>query len=403
MSGLRRLYLDPNLQIVFGVTLMAILSVSSIIPVLPAMVRNVAGLTDANIGLVIAAFTLPGVLMAPVAGVLGDRIGRKKILVPCLFAFALFGTACFLATDMATLLTLRFLQGLAAGPLGMLNLTIIGDLYEGRERITAMGYNASVLSVGTAAFPAMGGLLATIGWNYPFLLPALALPLGLLAASGLTMPPLGEPQPLSIYLKSARDRMLAPRALAIFSVTFLTFIVLYGPIVTYLPVLLDQRFATPPATIGLIISLSSLVTALASAQLGRLSARFKGTTLMAAAFCCYLASMLLIPLMPGQWWLVLPVLLFGLAQGLNIPTLMTVLTHLAPMQQRSAFMAANGMILRLSQSISPMLMALFYVAFGLTGVYVAGAAAVALMLALVPLLRRAEAAAMQEETRGGTA
>lgn len=387
-----KLYRDPNLQIVFGVTLMAILSVSSIIPVLPHMARNVAGLTDASIGLVITAFTLPGMLMAPVAGILGDRLGRKTLLIPSLFVFGIFGTACFFATDLTTLLTLRFLQGLGAGPLGMINLTIIGDLYSGRDRMTAMGYNASVLSIGTAIFPAIGGLLALIGWNWPFILPALAIPLGLLVSTKLVTPAPDTSQKLGAYLKAAYARMRTREAIAIFGVTFLTFIVLYGPIVTYLPILLDKRFGSPPLTIGIIISVSSFITALAASQLGKLSARFPGSKLMAAAFICYLGSMLLIPRMPGQWWIIAPVLLFGLGQGLNIPTLMATLSALAPMEQRAVFMAANGMTLRLSQTIAPMFMGLLYAWFGLESVYIAGAICAALMLLLVPALRGSDGA-----------
>lgn len=383
---MKKLFLDSNLQIVFCVTLMAILSVSSIIPVLPDMIFSIKGLSEGNIGLVITAFTLPGVLMAPVAGILGDRLGRKTLLIPSLFVFGIFGTACFFAQDLTTLLVFRFLQGLGAGPLGMINLTIIGDLYSGRDRLTAMGYNASVLSTGTAIFPAIGGLLALLGWNYPFLLPILAIPLGLVAARGLNVPKPDTSQKFGAYLSGAWARMKTPQALTIFAVTFLTFIVLYGPIITYLPIMLHQRFDTSATSIGIIIAFSSFITALAASQLGRLARRFSGPKLMSASFCCYMLAMLLIPRMPGQWWVIGPVLIFGLAQGLNIPTLMTTLTALAPMEQRAAFMAANGMILRLSQTIAPMLMALFFSAFGIEAVYLAGAACAGLMMLLIPML-----------------
>ncbi len=394
---MKKLYLDSNLQIVFGVTLMAILSVSSIIPVLPDMARNIPGLGTGNIGLVITAFTLPGVLMAPVAGILGDRLGRKILLIPSLFVFGIFGTACFFATDLTSLLVLRFLQGMGAGPLGMINMTIIGDLYSGRERITAMGYNASVLSIGTAAFPALGGLLALLGWNWPFILPALAIPLGFLAASGLQVPKPDTSQKLGSYIKDALKRMCTVQALTIFTVTFLTFVILYGPIITYLPILLSHRFGSSATSIGAIISLASFATALASSQLGKLARRFSGSTLMAASFVCYLLSMLLIPHMPGQWWIIAPMLLFGLAQGLNIPMLMNTLTSLAPMKQRAAFMATNGMILRLSQSVSPMLMALFYVALGIEAVFIAGAVCALLMMLLIPQLKKID---MHQQSKG---
>ena len=70
--------------------------------------------------------------------------------------------------------------------LGALNLTIISDLYAGPVRTEAMGYNASVLSVGTASYPAIGGALALLGWNYPFALSLFAL--GLFVAAAATTP-----------------------------------------------------------------------------------------------------------------------------------------------------------------------------------------------------------------------
>ena len=65
---------------------------------------------------------------------------------------------------------------------------------------------------------------------------------------------------------------------------------------------------------------------------------------------------------------------FGLAQGLNIPTVMTMLTTIAPMEQRGAFMAANGLLLRLAQTTAPLLMGGIYALFGLHAVYLGGLA-----------------------------
>lgn len=42
-----------------------------------------------------------------------------------------------------------------------------------------MGYNAGALSIGTASYPVIGGLLASLGWRYPFLLSLAALPIAL--------------------------------------------------------------------------------------------------------------------------------------------------------------------------------------------------------------------------------
>lgn len=388
---MRRLYLDKNLQFVFGVTLVAILGVSSIIPALPDVMEGLS-FTPATIGLTIAVFTLPGVLLAPVVGILADRMGRKVILVPALFVFGGFGFACFFAQSITQLLVLRFIQGIGAAPLGVLYGTIIGDLYEGRERGQAMGYNASVLSMGTAGFPALGGILALLGWNWPFILPLLAIPLGLGISIGMDSPEPKSSGSLKQYLADAIDQMKSRQVLALFATTMLTFVILYGPIVTYLPLLLDTRFNASPASIGMVFLIASGFTGLTSFQLGRLSEYFGERVLLAAAAVLYGISMLLMPQAPGLWHVIPPVICFGLAQGLNIPTIMTMLTTIAPMEQRGAFMAANGLLLRLAQTLAPIFMGGIYALFGMYAVFWSGLlCAVTILILALFFIKNSEA------------
>ncbi len=103
-------YKDHNLHVIFGVTLIAVLGTSSITPALPE-IRDALGISSGQVGLLITVFTLPGTLLTPVAGVLSDRYGRRKVLVPSLFLFGIAGVACALATDFGLLLVLRTLQG----------------------------------------------------------------------------------------------------------------------------------------------------------------------------------------------------------------------------------------------------------------------------------------------------
>lgn len=381
---MRRLYLDRDLQYVFGVTLMAVLGVSSIIPALPDIMRGLH-LGPVQIGLVISAFTLPGVIFSPLVGILADRAGRKVILVPALFVFAGFGFACFFARTMEQLLVLRFLQGMGAAPLGVLYSTMIGDLYTGQERGQAMGYNASVLAMGTAGYPALGGFLALLGWNYPFLLPLLAVPLGLAILCCMDTPEPKKSGSLKDYFRDALALMRTRQAMSLFATTLLTFVILYGPVVTYLPILLNHRFAASPATIGMVFLVASGFTGVASFQLGDLTRRFGQRTLLTTAAVFYALAMLLMPHAPSLWLTLPGVICFGVAQGLNIPTVMTMLTTIAPMEQRGAFMAANGLLLRLAQTVAPMLMGGLYALAGMEAVYWGGLA-VAASLFLLALL-----------------
>ena len=122
----RKIYRDLNLQIVFGITLMAVLGVSSISPAFPTIEKEFR-VPAQDIGLLITIFTVPGVLLTPVLGVLGDRVGRRKVLVPSLMLFGVAGAACSLVRDFNSLLVLRFFQGVGAASLGSLNVTIIGE------------------------------------------------------------------------------------------------------------------------------------------------------------------------------------------------------------------------------------------------------------------------------------
>ena len=378
---MRSIYFDKNLQFVFGVTLMAVLGVSSIVPALPDIMTGLS-IGPVQIGLVISVFTLPGVIFSPLMGVLADRMGRKVVLVPALFVFGGFGFACFFARSMEQLLVLRFLQGIGASPLGVLYGTIIGDLYQGRDRGRAMGYNASVLALGTALYPAIGGVLAMLGWNYPFILPLLAIPLGIAIITSMDAPAPESHGSLSEYLSGALKLMRTKEALCLFATTLITFIILYGPIITYLPILLDSRYHASPAAIGGVFLVASGFTGVASFQLGRLAERFGQRTLLMAASAFYALSMLLMPHAPGLWHAIPPVICFGLAQGLNIPTVMTMLTSLAPMEHRGAFMAANGFLLRLAQTVAPLMMGGLFALFGMQAVYLGGLACALILLAL---------------------
>ena len=360
---------------------MAILGVSGIIPALPDIMDGLA-ISPVEIGLVISVFTLPGVLFSPLVGILADRMGRKVILVPALFIFGGFGFACFFARSMEQLLVLRFLQGVGASPLGVLYGTIIGDLYQGRERAQAMGYNAGVLSMGTAVFPAIGGALAMLGWHFPFLLPLLAIPLGLVISAFMDTPEPRTTGSLKEYFTDAFRMMKTRQVLALFGTTLLTFIILYGPIVTYLPILLDHQFQASPAMIGAVFLIASGFTGIASFQLGHLTHRFGQRALLLSAGVFYGLAMLLMPHAPGLWHVIPPVMCFGLAQGLNIPTVMTLLTSIAPMEQRGAFMAANGFLLRLAQTMAPLLMGGLYALFGIKAVFLGGLACALALLAL---------------------
>jgi MFS transporter, ACDE family, multidrug resistance protein len=382
-EGVRRVYKDHNLHVLWGVTLMAVLGTSSVTPAFPAIVREL-GISSGQVGLLITFFTLPGIVMTPLLGVLSDRYGRKKILVPALLLFGLAGGACAFARDFDLLLALRFLQGMGAAALGTLNVTVIGDIYDGRERSNALGYNSSVLSVGTASYPAIGGLLATFGWFYPFALPFVAIPIAIVVMFSLHNPEPRNDDRLRDYFGSVWENLHDREVFGLICASLLTFIVLFGPQISYLPILMNARFDAPSYVIGAVLSGASLTTALTSTQLGRLTDRFSEKRLLKTAFVLYAIALIAVALTPSLPLLVLPAALFGVAQGINLPNVFSLLNAHAPTENRGAFMATNGMSLRAGQTIGPLFMASAAGTLGLTGAYLtaAGLALFAFLLVL---------------------
>ncbi len=373
---------DTNLYLIFGITLFAVMGVASITPAFPVIIKHF-NLSVKQIGYLISFFTLPGVLLAPFMGIMADRYGRKAILVPSMLLFGIAGTFCAFQTSFNMLLIMRFLQGVGAASLGSLNVTLIGDLFADKNRIKAMGYNASVLSIGTASYPAIGGFIASMHWQYVFYLPAIIVPFALLVLFKLKTPPLHAKVSLKSYLGNVWKTINRKQVWGLFIVNVLIFIILYGAYLSFFPILLNNRFHADTKTIGLVMSLASLTTAISSSQLGKVRQVLSVQRLLFISAVFYTLSLVVLS-MAGEWpLLILAVVLFGMGHGLFIPNIQTALVGLAPLTERAAFMSLNGMVLRIGQTIGPIIVALFYINESLTTVFLLAAILPIVMIVII--------------------
>ncbi|NMB65988.1 MAG: MFS transporter, partial [Spirochaetes bacterium] len=94
MEQQKKLYTDTNLLIAFGITLVVVMGVTNITPALPAMAQYFA-IPYSSVTLVITVFTMPGIVLTPLLGIVADRIGRKIIIIPSLILFGITGVIMF--------------------------------------------------------------------------------------------------------------------------------------------------------------------------------------------------------------------------------------------------------------------------------------------------------------------
>lgn len=125
---------------------------------------------------VVTAFLIVSTIVTPIYGKLSDIFGRRPLFLIAIVLFLAGSIASSFAQDMVQLAAFRALQGLGAGGLFSLPLTIMGDVLSPRERAKYQGFFLAIFGVSSILGPLIGGLFAGTpeilglhGWRWVFL------------------------------------------------------------------------------------------------------------------------------------------------------------------------------------------------------------------------------------------
>ncbi|MBX6395042.1 MAG: MFS transporter [Alicyclobacillaceae bacterium] len=150
---------------------------------MPTIVGKLGGFSQMT--WVFSIFLLTQAASIPIYGKLADLYGRKPVFAAGTGLFIAGSALCGLAHSMPQLIAFRAVQGLGAGAVQPIAMTIIGDLYPGPERGKVQGLLSSMWAISAVVGPALGGLLVqTIGWPWIF---ELNVPLGILTVAGIAV------------------------------------------------------------------------------------------------------------------------------------------------------------------------------------------------------------------------
>jgi len=179
---------------------------------LPAIGRSL-GAGAADLQWVINAYLLPLSALLLTGGALGDRLGRRSVLIFGVSLFGIGSALCAAAANLGWLLAVRVLQGTGAALLLPNSLAILGAAFAGEARGRAVGTWSAASSAGAAIGPVLGGwLIDSFGWrtifliNVPLAAAAIAMAVGFVPKSEVGP---GKAPPLD-----ARGAVLATLALA---------------------------------------------------------------------------------------------------------------------------------------------------------------------------------------------
>ena len=256
------------------------------VPVLRELVQDRFGVSELLTSLFMSINMVGALLAAPLAGMLADRLGRRRaLLVGALAVDALCFAAMTQAVSFPVFMTLRFFEGCAHITALSILLTLASQALPPDRRGRAMGLVGGSMMLGVALGAPFGGLLGSAGPLVPLQAGALVLLLAALAATlvGRDRGAADERPGLREILAALRAHpaILVPLAFAFadrFTVGFFT---------TTFSLFLRRIFDLPPAQIGLAIAVFMIPFALLSYPFGRLAEKRSTVALLCGGSLLY--------------------------------------------------------------------------------------------------------------------
>ena len=165
------------LAVMLGTGLVAI-DATILAAAVPAVVRDLGGLSQ--FPWLFSVYLLAQAVSVPIYGKVSDLVGRKPVMLLGVGLFVLGSLLCGLAWSMGSLVAFRLVQGLGAGAVQPVGMTIVGDIYSVAERAKVQGYIAAVWAISSLVGPTLGGVFADyLSWRWIFFV---NLPLGVATA-----------------------------------------------------------------------------------------------------------------------------------------------------------------------------------------------------------------------------
>lgn len=164
---------ETNVKIVtisvFIATFMTAVEGTIVSTAMPTIVGSLKGISIMN--WVFSIYLLTNAMMTPIYGKLADKIGRKPIYLVGVSIFIVGSALSGLSQNMMQLIIFRAIQGIGAGAIVPVSLTIIADIYPIEKRASILGLNSAAWGIASIIGPLAGGFIVDVlSWHWIFLI-----------------------------------------------------------------------------------------------------------------------------------------------------------------------------------------------------------------------------------------
>jgi MFS family permease len=340
------------------------MAIIALAPTLPTLLGHFHDVPNARlmVPLLITAPSACIALFAPGAGMIADRFGRRSLLLWSMALYGAGGLVPFAVDNFWAVVAGRFVIGIGeAGVLTVVN-TLLADYYEEQERhrwLMIQGVVGSVLGTVTIA---CSGFLAAQGWQWPFLVYGVAIPILLASLAFLFEPEPRRKGTASVGKAPSRTRFPYLAAMLVCGVTVLLSTIYYVQVINF-SVLLKDLGVSDPKSIGLSMALPSVGVPL-GAIVFKLTTRFGAGTQIFLVFLGYAIGLSGIGLAPDYRVALGFAFVQQLANGIIVPALIAWAQSKFSFEHRGQGMGLWASSFFVAQFLSPAVVSLMRTVVG---------------------------------------
>lgn len=345
-----------------SIPLIMVLGNSMLIPVLP-QISSVLGVSSFQVSLLITLFSIPAAIVIPLAGILSDRIGRKKVIFFSLLLYGLGGLLAGFASiwkggSYAFLLASRIIQGIGAAGTAPIALVLVSDLFTKEKRGKALGIIEASNAMGKVLSPILGSLIALITWYAMFFaFPLLTVPAAIALWMLIKEPAAKQkPQPLKQYKEHVKKifQRQGKWLTVAFLVGALTMFTMFG-VLFHLSDWLEKAYKIDGIKKGFVLAIP-LLALCGTAYFTGAHIKEKANEMKKFILIGLVVLALAIGIVPWAakvFFLITLSFFIGIGSGLILPCLNTLVTSAVGIQERGIITSFYGSVRFFGVALGP--------------------------------------------------